>query len=131
MALTRLGHGLDIVARAGGAFGPLHVDHANLGGQFGLDFILRKSLTVGGADQFNRATESLRQIAPALAKLARTEHQNFVAGRSEVRDRTLHDAGAGGSQNQNVVLGADEFLHVAQNPGKQGTEVGGAVMQRK
>ena len=87
-----------------------------------------EGLSVRDLDQLDLAGEGLGEIAPALAKLSGGEHDNLVAGRSEVRDRGLHGATAGGGENENVVLGADEGLEIGKCTGEDFTEFGRAVM---
>ena len=126
-ALQQRGHALHVVTRAGRGFRRLHVEHASAV-ELRLHFAQIEGLAVGNAHQFDLAAERLGQIAPALAELAGGEHDDFLAGRSEVRDRGFHGAGAGGSEKQNIVLGADEGLQIGQGSGEDFTELRRAVM---
>ena len=122
---------LHIMPRAGGTLCRLHVNRAHIGRQLLADFIERKSFAIRRADHFHDAPKSFGQIAPAFAELARGQHQNLVAGRSQVRDRAFHHAGTGRSQHQNVISRADEILHVRQHARVQSAEVGSAVVHGK
>src|SRR5208282_2340116 len=48
---------------------------------------------------------------------------------SEVRDRGFHEARARRGQYQDVVLRADELLHVGENTREQRAELGGAMVR--
>ena len=126
-AFQQRGDGLHVVTRAGGGFGGLHVEHA-CALELGLDFAQIEGLAVGDLDQFDLAAEGLGEIAPALAKLSGGQHDDLVAGRSEVGNRGFHGAAAGGSENENVILGADEGLEIGKCTGEDFAEFRRAVM---
>ena len=126
--LDQLGDRFDVVADAGRGLGGLHVDGFVLRLERGADFVELEGLAVGRFDHVGRAAEGLGQIDPALAEFAGGEHQHLVAGRGEVGDRGLHGAGAGGGEQQDVVLGADKDLELGQHLLVEGAELGGAVV---
>src|SRR4029077_8204680 len=90
------GDRLYIVTRAGGTFCALNVNHPNIRSQFLTNFIEREGFTIGGADDFHDGAEALSQISPALAEFTGSEHQDSVARRSQVRDRSFHHSRSGG-----------------------------------
>ncbi len=74
----------NVMPCACGTLGGLHVDGANVGCKLPPNLIECEGLAIGNADQFDGASESLRQIAPALAKLSGSENQHFVSRRGQV-----------------------------------------------
>ena len=126
-AFEQGGDGLHVVTRAGGSLGGLHVKHTRAV-ELGLDFAQVEGLPVRNFDQFDLAGKGLGEIAPALAELSGGQHDHLLAGRSQVGNRGFHGAAAGRSENENVVLGADEGLEIGKGTGEDFTEFGRAVM---
>ena len=126
-SLQQRGDRLNVMARASGGFRRLHVENGGAV-ELGADFAEIEGLTIGSGDQFNLAVESLGQIAPALAKLAGGEHDDLVTRRGEIGDGGFHGAAAGGSKDQNIILGADEGLEISHGAAEDLAELGGAVM---
>src|SRR5439155_12942678 len=77
---------------------------------------------------FDITAKCVRQISPALAELAGSEHQNSVTRRCKIRNCSFHNAGTRRCQYQYIILRADEILHVSEYSLKQRTEVRGAVV---
>jgi hypothetical protein len=119
----------DIMPCAGGTFGRLHINAADLGRQLAAHFVERKCFAIGSGHGFHGAAKRLGQRGPALAELAGGQHEHAVAGRSQVRDRGFHETGARRGQHEHVVLCADELLHVGQHAREQSAELGRAMMR--
>ena len=103
------------MAHAGRGFRGLHEDGAGLNLERLAHFFQIEGLAVGRADHIDVAPECLGQAYPALAELARREHQHAVSGRGQVRDRCFHRSGTGGGEQNDVVLGPDKGLQVAEH----------------
>src|ERR1019366_6917448 len=114
------------MTRPGGSLSGLHVKHARAL-DLGLDFAQVEGLPVSNLDELDLAGKGLGEIAPAFAKLSGSEHDHFVAGRSQIGNRGLHSSAAGRGENENVVVGADEGLEIGQRTGEDFTEFGRAV----
>jgi hypothetical protein len=106
----------------------LHVYGAGLDLEGFAHFVQIEGLAVRGADHVNVAAKGFGQAYPALTELARAEDQYAVSWRGDVRDGRFHRTGAGGGEQNDVILGADEGLQIAQNLRVEGTEFRGAVV---
>src|SRR5881409_116146 len=106
----------------------LNVNCANVWCQLVAEFVERKRRAIGCCDQFDITAERMRQIAPALAELAGSEHQNSVTRRCKIRNCSFHNAGTRRCQYQYIILRADEILHIGEHPLKQRAEIGGAMV---
>jgi hypothetical protein len=68
------------------------------------------------------------QVRPALAKLARRQHQHPIARRGQIRDRSLHGSRAGARQQQHVILRAHKNLQLRQHLLEKGAKLRRAVV---
>src|SRR6202044_3449866 len=91
-------------------------------------FFQVEGLAIGRTDYIDIASERLSQADPALAELARCEDQNAVTGRGQVGNRCFHRSGTGGGEQNDVILGPDKGLQVAEYLQVQGAKFGGAVV---
>jgi len=71
---------LDIMARARGTFGCLHINAADLGHELAAHFLERKCFAIRSRHGLDGAAKCLGQRGPALGEFAGGEHQNTVAG---------------------------------------------------
>src|ERR1700677_2934776 len=118
----------NIVAHAGRGLGSLHED----GTGFYLERLAHlfqvEGLAIRRADYIDIASESLCQADPALAELARRQHQHAVSRRGQVRNRRFHRSGTGGGEQYDVILGPDKCLQVAEHLQVQGAKFGSPVV---
>src|SRR3984885_1496937 len=122
MFVSNLCDASDVVPRAGGTLSSLHKDGTYVGSELGANIIQRKRRAIRRGQHVHVAAESFGQTRPALTELSGGEHQNLVARRGQVRYRSFHHARARTSQYQDVVLGADEFLHIRKDTLEQSKE---------
>ena len=72
-----------------------------------------------------------RHRDPALAEAPGGDDEVRLARRDEVRDRRLERAGAGGAEEEHVVLGPADLAQAREDALVDGEEVGAAVMERR
>ena len=118
----------NVVAHAGRGLGGLHKDGAGLNLERLAHLFQVEGLAIRGADHIDLAAKCLGQADPALAELARRQHQHAVPGRGQVRDRCFHRSGTGGGEQNDVVLSPDKGLQIAEYLQVQGAKFGGPVV---
>ncbi len=92
------------------------------------NLIEREGLAIGSADEIHLAAESFGEGFPALAEFSGGEDEHAISGRGEIGDGGFHGAGAGGGEQQHVVLSADKGLQLPQHALIERAELGGAVV---
>ena len=116
------------MAHAGRGLGSLHEDGAGLNLERLAHLFQIEGLAIRRTDHIDVAPKCLGQAHPALAELARRQHQHAVSGRGQVRDRCFHRSGTGGGEQDDIVLGPDKGLQVAEYLHVQGAKFRGPVV---
>ena len=103
------------MAHTGGGLRGLHEDGAGLSLERLAHLLQVEGLAIWRTDYIDFTAECLGQADPALAELARRQHQHPVSGRSQVRNRCFHRSGTGGGKQNDIIFSPDKNLQVAEN----------------